>query len=206
MMVQETHDELRRLAQLMRDHIASLATASARGRSSYFAEARDDWNKLCVAMDTFEDALLALSDYLSYGLGRNDEERYLRLYGVQQAVFLQQDAIKALFEVAGALFPPPGPDSAWKKIRELRNLTSGHPIELNREGSLRRTILTRVSLQSGRLDLLIHDSKTGMNFPEYNLSEMLANYLAEAVTYTRGLVEAIRTRWPLPTDGQSTGE
>ena len=62
-------------------------------RHRYFQPRHDDWNLLCVAMDTLDDTCLALEDYEAAGLGTESREKYLRLYGMLQAVFLQQDCI-----------------------------------------------------------------------------------------------------------------
>src|SRR2546428_5443317 len=63
------------------------------------------------------------------GLGSKDGEKYLRLYGFFQAVVLQQDAIRYLYkEFVGRELKYSRP-SGWNQIRELRNLTAGHPIK-----------------------------------------------------------------------------
>jgi hypothetical protein len=49
-----------------------------------------------VALDTAENAMLALSHYEKEGIGSDIGEKYLRLYGFLEAVYLQQDAIKEL--------------------------------------------------------------------------------------------------------------
>ena len=58
----------------------------------------DKWKMLCVSMDTLEDTCEALLHFESEGIGDNTGEKYLNLYGILQAVFLQQDAIKYLCE------------------------------------------------------------------------------------------------------------
>ena len=136
-------------------------------------------------MDTLEDTVLALSHYFAYGLGRSDEERYLRLYGVQQAVYLQQDAIRALVEVVLEKKFEPSPDSAWKAIREVRRHIA-HPIEVKKAGSVRRTFLTRISLAMGFVGLRTEDNKRGVS--EHwggQLDKMLSPYLAEAIPIVR---------------------
>ena len=65
--------------------------------------------------------------------------RYIEYYGVLQAVYMQQDAIEALFNL---LMIPEKIDFAalpnWQKLRDLRNNTVGHPVgrrkRLNRNG------------------------------------------------------------------------
>src|SRR5690348_9719099 len=79
----------------------------------------DRVTKAQVALDTAEDAMLALSNYQSRDIGSADGEKYLKLYGFLQAVFLQQDAIKELHRLFVGAFAQPGITSAWKQLREL---------------------------------------------------------------------------------------
>ena len=67
--------------------------------SNHFQNLSDQWNILCVAMDTLEDTCLALQNFEKLGVGNCDGERYLRLYGFLQAIFLQQDAIGELYRI-----------------------------------------------------------------------------------------------------------
>jgi len=95
-------------------------------RNRYFQSRHDDWNLLCVAMDTLDDTCLALEDYEAEGLGTASGGKYLRLYGMLQAVFLQQDCIctlhKMFRDVNEELFAP-----AILAAEELA--TDGHPTE-----------------------------------------------------------------------------
>ncbi|MGH7205709.1 MAG: hypothetical protein ACREI2_05825 [Nitrospiraceae bacterium] len=192
---QERFKELDNIVQELRHNIED-----HRFYKLYFAPDTDKWDKFCVAMDTLEDTELALAHYFNYGLGRSDEERYLRLYGVQQAVYLQQDAIRALVEVVLEKKFEPSADSAWRAIREVRRHI-GHPIEVKKAGSVRRTFLTRVYLAMGLVGLITRDSKKGES--EHwggQLDEVLLAYLAEAIPIVREIGESVKKRWPLPED------
>jgi hypothetical protein len=61
-----------------------------------------DWSFICTALDVIGDSTLAIKNFLDYGLegltdGNNDGEKYLRLYGVLNATYLQQEAIGVLY-------------------------------------------------------------------------------------------------------------
>lgn len=64
----------------------------------YFKNHLDDWNILCTSMDNIGDTDLAIKHFIKVGIGQNDGEKYLRLYGLLQRVYLQQDAIRFLFQ------------------------------------------------------------------------------------------------------------
>lgn len=159
-----------------------------RFRDLYFQNAYDNFNKLCVAMNTWEDTLLAMSNYFENESERNDGERYLRFYGVLQAIYLQQESIRAIYEVTLAQkFPKKRFDSAWIKIRDLRNNVVGHPVKTD---SGKRVFLARHSVDSKKVHLLVSDTKTGKdNHVEVDLEKNLSDYFSEAAQIGNQLVE-----------------
>ncbi|MFC1781911.1 hypothetical protein ACFLZ8_06595 [Planctomycetota bacterium] len=56
------------------------------------------WNQLCSSLDVIEDTDLAIKAYQESKSSQNDGQKYLQLYGVLQALFLQQDAVDHLCE------------------------------------------------------------------------------------------------------------
>ncbi|TAK96033.1 hypothetical protein EPO05_02660, partial [Patescibacteria group bacterium] len=96
-----------------------------------------DWNQFCAALDTIEDTCLAIDNFQK---GTNDlfiKNPYLAIYGLLQALFIQQDAVNYL---KVSLFGGKGID--WRdkkyielfKIRQIRNETIGHPVRTNKKG------------------------------------------------------------------------
>ena len=80
-------------------------------------------------------------------------ENYLRVYGLLQAIFLQQDAIRCLHDqFVGASLEP---QLNWKEIRELRNLSSGHPLEKSDRSGTRRTMISRITIVDQGFQLMI---------------------------------------------------
>src|SRR6266436_9218228 len=63
-----------------------------------------DWNFLTAAMDIIDDASSAISHVQEFGLGGptkyNDiGEKYLRLYGLLSATYIQQEAILTIYRI-----------------------------------------------------------------------------------------------------------
>ena len=84
------------------------------------------WNQLCSSLDVIGDSDLAIAAYTNSEFGTDDGEKYLGLYGVLQALFLQQDAVTNLCESLGLpnnLTSHP----KLKEIRDIRNDSIGHP-------------------------------------------------------------------------------
>lgn len=65
----------------------------------------------------------------SSGIGQDDGEKYLKLYGLLQAVILQQDSIRELYGIFVGENLISNSNPALENIRQFRNLTAGHPIE-----------------------------------------------------------------------------
>ncbi|WP_439182247.1 hypothetical protein [Carboxylicivirga taeanensis] len=120
-------------------------------------EDKAKWNKLCASMDVIGDTQLAINDFFSLPSFSSNNGGYLYLYGLLQALFLQQDAINHLSE---ALF---GKEINWKKdypdiyhVRELRNDSIGHPTKRGKDKSFH--FIARYSISNGHFRLMSHYS------------------------------------------------
>jgi hypothetical protein len=164
-----------------------------------FHRRRGDWFALDAAMSILEDTGLALLSYQKKGLGRPDGEKYLRLYGFFQAVFLQQDAIRHLYkEFVGRELKYSWP-SGWDEIRALRNLTAGHPI--NCDGH-RNAFVLRVSISDMGFAYEVGSKKTGkFTFQEVNLLSLFGKYRINA---RRLLAEVLREIRSIPGESSRT--
>ena len=90
---------------------------------------RQKWYEIVAALDNIGDTALALNSYRNSGLGKTFSSQYLRLFGVLQSVYLQQDSIHTLCNDTIGSWNAPLPNSGWGKIRHLRNVIGGHPAE-----------------------------------------------------------------------------
>ena len=170
-------------------HILTLAAKirdrvnAARLYATKFRHDPDHWNVLCISMDTLEDTALALGEFESAGLGQTDAQKYLTLYGALQAVFLQQDSIRSLCEtLVGELTNLGLPLHGWKEMRELRNLSIAHPIEMKRHGQTRRCFICRISISPEGFDLLIWDvSRHQTKAQHVELQRVYCEYKKEAI-------------------------
>ncbi|MBI4976849.1 MAG: hypothetical protein HZC28_05170 [Spirochaetes bacterium] len=95
-------------------------------RQNIILQNRVTWNTLCSSLDTIEDTSHAIGEYIS--LSNNNYSTgfsYVIVYGVMQAMFLQQDAV---IHIASSLGNNLALDDELKKIREIRNSSTGHPV------------------------------------------------------------------------------
>ncbi len=158
----------------------------------YFKNNLDDWNILCSAMDVIGDTTLAIQDFLDQGIGQDKGEKYLRLYGLLQAVYLQQDATMSLYKIIKRLFDTQNNLKDWEKfsvekwelLRRYRNLSVGHPIECKTfdKGATKRSFISRTSLSSDGFHVLVWDKvqNTKDRFEQVDLSALLKAYKLEA--------------------------
>lgn len=160
--------------------------------SLFFKEDSDKVTSAQVSLNVAEDAMAAISCYLSGGIGNDVGERYLRLYGVLQAVFLQQDAISMLCKLFLGSWIEPVLPSAWQKVRTLRNLTVGHPIKRGGKDHIERSFLTQISLQDDGFDYQVwHKNTSTFSFERAELITLLMEYAEEAVQSLEGLLPVL---------------
>jgi hypothetical protein len=157
----------------------------------FFRGDSDNVTSAQVSLDVVEDAMAAISNYLSGGIGVDVGEKYLRLYGVLQAVFLQQDAAAMLCRLFLGSWIEPELPSAWKTIRDLRNLTIGHPIERGK-GHIRRSFLTQISLRDDGFDYQVwHKDTSTLSFERAELTALLTEYAKEAAESLQRLLPVL---------------
>ena len=113
-----------------------------------------DWNFICVAMDVVGDASLAVRHFLRFSLDgptRYEDvgERYLRLYGVLSAAYVQQRAILKLFKLMNC----PDPANVQKQfdaleITRLRHQLASHSTDFlaHRGGTTQAFVPVRIGL------------------------------------------------------------
>jgi hypothetical protein len=109
-------------------------------RNSLKLNSSADWDFLCAAMDIIDDASAAIDHVQQYGLSgatkyNNVGEKYLRLYGLLSATYIQQQSALTIFRIMNV----PDPKKAKEKfdsleIRALRHKLSAHSTDyLNKD-------------------------------------------------------------------------
>lgn len=89
----------------------------------------EDWGIICASMDVVDDSALGLKHFLLFGIDGptkyNDiGEKYIRLYGVLNASYLQQQAILNLYKKSNT----DKPSDATQRINELQLRTIRHKL------------------------------------------------------------------------------
>ena len=117
----------------------------------------EDWAFLCISMDIVGDTCTAINNFLKFGLNGSTKcnafgEKYLRLYGILSATYIQQEALLKLYKLMNV--PP-----SFKKgkelvdsllIRSLRHKLCSHSTNyLDKEsGSIQAYVPIRIDLDN----------------------------------------------------------
>jgi hypothetical protein len=149
------------------------------------------WHQTWAAMDIIDDVDSAFDAYIDNDFPTDIAERYLRIYGVMQALFLQQDALSDLIQ---AIHPtrPIVPNDVLKDIREARNISVGHPTRLKRKGSLSTHGIVQNSMRKDGFDLLSYPSQAGKIFQAIPVLALIAQQRAETTRILSEVVEDLR--------------
>jgi len=126
------------------------------------------WFQLCSSMDVVEDAELAIDAYLSNNESDEKGEQYLRLYGVLQALFLQQDAVEHLSE---ALNIKNTKDDVLKEIRDTRNYSIGHPTKADYGKAF--NFISRPTLNKHGFGLLTEKKSGESEYSDINVLDLI---------------------------------
>lgn len=85
-----------------------------------------NWDLTWAAMDTIEDTELAIDSFEEKSPKSSQGNEYLRVYGLFQAIYMQQDGVRNLAEGLSLPTPDISSDPKAKEVRETRNKYSGH--------------------------------------------------------------------------------
>jgi len=131
---------------------------------------RKFWNQLCSSLDVIEDSDLAIDAYINSEFGKDDGEKYLRLYGVLQALFLQQDAVTNLCESLG-LSDNLTANTKLKEIRNIRNDSIGHPTKRGNYKSYH--FISRVSTTKSGFQLISDYGNSKITFRNISVIDLI---------------------------------
>lgn len=153
------------------------------------------WNKVCASMDVIGDTQIAISDFFSLGDFSAETGGYLYLYGLLQALVLQQDAINHMME---SLFDR---SINWKKdyptiykVRELRNNSIGHPTKRGNNKSFH--FISRYSICRGSFQLMSHYSDTKTNaHTTINIQDLRTTQNESVITILEEVIELMKNEY-----------
>lgn len=114
---------------------------------------KKNWNQICSSIDVLEDTTYAISSYINDSFPNDDGLKYIYVYGILQALFLQQDSLKHLTCALLSRNEKDYPENEeFEKIRNIRNEAIGHPT--NRHNGKSFHYISRITIDKNGFDLL----------------------------------------------------
>lgn len=158
-----------------------------------------DWDFICIAMDVVGDASLAIENFLRFGLNgptRYDDtgEKYLRLYGLLSAVYIQQEAVRKLYSLMNC----PNPKKVKEEfneleIRKLRHQLASHSVDYVMEFNQQPQAFAPVRMNLGKFSCTVTENR-GENNRTVKLDEaVLEHCKLTASIVDRTYEKSIRT-------------
>lgn len=137
-----------------------------------------------TSMYLIQDTSEALLVHRERGFSDSPYIAYIEIWGILQAVFIQQDAIRELYSAVSGRTLDMKRFSKWQEIRELRNICAGHPARKDRPKStpLARTFMGRRFGDYSRLTYEKWESLDSLSHPEVDLGKLLDEYELEFLT------------------------
>jgi len=148
------------------------------------------WNQLCSSLDVIGDTELCFDAYEAAPTPEEGGPTYLLVYGVLQALVLQQDAVRHMAE---ALDIPYTPDPRLRDIREVRNSSVGHPTK--RSGKPRAHFISRISMSKRGFQLMtVYPDHGPGEFKWVDIPKLITLQRKQLATIMFGVVSALAER------------
>lgn len=154
---------------------------------------RFDWHQLWTALDIIDDVDLAIKAYADAAFPSSPGEQYLRVFGIFQALFVQQDALRHFAEV---ILPegPIVPVDVLKDVREARNASVGHPSELRRGGEVSTHGINRSSMGKDGFQLMSYSEKSKVSFQYVPVMELISKQRKEVARILSEVIKELNVR------------
>lgn len=132
------------------------------------------WNQICSSLDVIGDSLYAVDSYVSEEYPEDVGLKYIYTYGLLQALFLMQDALRHLSEAFDIPFEL---TDTLKEIRNFRNASIGHPTKQDQKGMRYYNYISRISMSKAGFDLMRSSGDRDHSFVHVNISQACSDQL-----------------------------
>ncbi len=111
------------------------------------------WNQMLSSLQALKQTNLAVTAFQKHGVKLSEGERFLAIYGLLQALVLQQDALCHLAEALKTTPVRLNRHRRLEEIRNIRNWSVGHPTKADRGPALSHHAIARPKLGRGGFSL-----------------------------------------------------
>jgi hypothetical protein len=151
---------------------------------------------VCSALDVIGDTTMAIDAYRGLEESEYYSVSYLRLYGLLQALFIQQDAAEHIIDSLKINCAASRDDLLY--VREIRNQAIAHPTK--REARPKKSIpqsshaIARNSLRHGSFTLMSYTEDDQCQFTHVNVGTLIAKQEAGIAAILSTAVRELRSR------------
>lgn len=146
------------------------------------------WNQICSSLDVIGDSCIAIESYCSNAYPEDIGLKYVYTYGILQALFIQQDALRNLTEAFQFDYEMP---ITLKKIRGLRNASIGHPTKQGGAKSRIYNYISRYTLSKNGFELLRSTGEGNFFTESVHISEIIEEQLDEIISGYSAIAEQL---------------
>jgi len=150
------------------------------------------WHQLCAALDTVDDTDEAVRAYLNGDFPTDNGEQYLRIYGILQTLYVQQDS---LHDLINAVHPTTqiNVKDLLKDIRRARHRSVGHPTHAGpRGGPFSTNAIVRHTIRKDEFQLLSYPRTAHGVFQPVDLIRLIEQQNAETNRILLEVIEDLR--------------
>jgi len=160
--------EINRLSDSVREHI------NTHRYQSVLLDDSKTWNQICSSLDAIGDSLCAVESYDAEEFPEDIGLKYIYTYGILQALFLMQDAIRHLSEAFNISYEL---TETLKEIRRARNASIGHPTKQDEKGKRYYNFISRISMTKSGFDLLRSSGDREHSFTRVDIAKACSDQL-----------------------------
>jgi len=187
-----------------REKIYNLIQSSKSCAKYFFDKTNEDkYAAYYTAMYLLQDSTESLWRHREEGFNNDELLAYIEIWGVLQAIIIQQCSIETIYKILTGkeLNVPQG--TKWFKIRNIRNLYSGHPVnkgekkDKKKEKNIERSFMGRNFGGYDELTVEVWNKKIGeTEFRSIELGKIIDEYTREAGSYLQKIINIFPSKWP----------
>lgn len=174
--------EINGLSEAVRDHI------NTHRYQSVLLDDSGIWNQICSSLDVIGDSLYAVESYDAAPFPEDIGLKYIYTYGILQALFLMQDALRHLSEAFNIPYELTG---ALREIRNSRNASIGHPTKQDQKGRRYYNYISRISMAKSGFDLMRSSGDREHTFTRIDIARACSDQLQGVIEAYRKIVEKL---------------
>ena len=148
-----------------------------------------NWNQISSSLDVIGDTHSAITSYLNSEWPDDTGLRYIYLYGLLQAMFLQQDAVKDMSKSLEINYPE---NEELKKIRDIRNDSIGHPT--NRGNGKSHHFISQASMHKDSFTLMSFFAESAPIFEPVNVSTLIEKQMQGVTTLLKNIMSILEEK------------